>query len=361
MTSLSGFEHLGAVRTDDDGPPSGRLRTTSAAQYGTLLLCLASLLLACRVFVPPYPEDEILRAKLEHLDRHAGEYDGVFLGSSRIHRGFVPEFFRKKTGLRVFNLGLLYGRPHELDVILEDLLAKHRFRVVFVEVMDWAPSVNADLADQERTIRWHTPRQTVSAVRTTWRAEGSTVEKLGRTGEHAGHLLKRSVNFGGGVPWLRSWFDDGRRHAAWSRTIARGDGFVAYEWETDPLYAREREAFPTKYVDEYRRQVATVEDDNASPGSLAHFNVDAQSEQQERIEASGAEAVFVVPGLRRGTPGWHRLDDDGIVRTLLTFNHPGRYPELYAVENRFDRRHLNTRGALVFTRELAVRLGMNPR
>lgn len=313
---------------------------------------VAAFLGTTALLVPPHSADDILRAKRAHLAAHADEYDGVFLGSSRIHRAFDPATFEELTGKRVFNFGLLYGRPHELDTLAEELLAEHRFEFVLVEVMDWHPSLNPDLEDQDRTIRWHTPRQTWSAIRTTWTADGTKLGRSWRTGKHLGHLVKNAANFGGGPIRLRSWFDD-TRHRDWRDVVAEGDGWIRYEQETDPRYARERRAFLEKYEPEYRRQVARVDAANAEPGSLAGFNVAAQREQTAMIERFGAEAIHVVPNLRRGTSGWHRLEAEGAVATLITLNHVDRYPELYAVENRFDRRHLNTAGARHFTRRLA--------
>jgi hypothetical protein len=44
------------------------------------------------------------------------------------------------------------------------------------------------------------------------------------------------------------------------------------------------------------------------------------------------------------------------VPTLLSFADPVAYPELFEVENRFDRWHLDAEGAALFTRRLAERL-----
>lgn len=350
--------HLGPVNPwQDDAERSSlaALGTTTVLGYG--LLFAVAFLATTRCFIPPHPEDEILRAKLDHLTRHADDYDGVFLGSSRIHRGFVPAEFERSTRaagrpLRIFNFGLLYGRPHELDTLLRELLDRHRFRYVFIEVMDWSPSINGDLADQERTIRWHTAGQTVSAIRTTWVSSSPLLQKGLRTLEHAGHFLKRSVNFGGGVPWLASWFDDGTRHAVWQRVVADGDGFVPYERESDPMYEKEHREFVEQLVPDYLREIAEIDSANGEAGSLDGFNVRAQSEQQALVRNAGAIPIFVIPNVRVGTPDWHRLDDEGVVDHLVTLNHVAAFPELYAVENRFDRRHLNTAGAIAFTQAL---------
>ena len=56
-----------------------------------------------------------------------------------------------------------------------------------------------------------------------------------------------------------------------------------------------------------------------------------------------------------GAPHLLRLGKEGRVPTLLAFNDPAAYPELYRFENRFDREHLAGAGARRFSALLAER------
>jgi hypothetical protein len=45
-----------------------------------------------------------------------------------------------------------------------------------------------------------------------------------------------------------------------------------------------------------------------------------------------------------------------VVSTLLRFDHPHRYPQLYDPALRFDRHHLTREGARIYTTEVARRI-----
>jgi hypothetical protein len=55
---------------------------------------------------------------------------------------------------------------------------------------------------------------------------------------------------------------------------------------------------------------------------------------------------------------------DGTLTPYLSFNDPNRYPEIFTLESRYERWHLNEDGALTFSRilgaELAVLVGTGP-
>ena len=75
---------------------------------------------------------------------------------------------------------------------------------------------------------------------------------------------------------------------------------------------------------------------------------------QDVIESVGAQALFFLPPT---------LDDElnflwagfesGIVHDLLDFGDPGKHPDLFAAELRFDRYHLNRDGSCQLTERLA--------
>jgi hypothetical protein len=62
--------------------------------------------------------------------------------------------------------------------------------------------------------------------------------------------------------------------------------------------------------------------------------------------------VFILPPAVIGNPGDEINAPPG--NPLLAYDDAARYPEFYAEENRLDRQHLNGRGAMLFSRQLAT-------
>ena len=79
------------------------------------------------------------------------------------------------------------------------------------------------------------------------------------------------------------------------------------------------------------------------------------AEQIRWLRADGVEPLFVIAPVTTGEEELRRLPERGVVRTLLAFNDPAAYPDLYEVDARADTMHLNERGALRFTQLLAER------
>jgi hypothetical protein len=50
---------------------------------------------------------ELYKQKYSYLEKNINKYDTVFLGSSRVLRGFNPRQFDKATGRKTFNLGFI--------------------------------------------------------------------------------------------------------------------------------------------------------------------------------------------------------------------------------------------------------------
>ena len=105
----------------------------------------------------------------------------------------------------------------------------------------------------------------------------------------------------------------------------------------------------------YRKAVARLAAVNGADVSLDGFNRRAVEDQVALIRRAGAEPVHLITPTARPTPELHRLAATGAVPHVLAFNDPERYPELFAVDRRFDAEHLTTAGAERFTRLLAAR------
>lgn len=305
---------------------------------------------------PGFTDDRILQAKLDFFRAHKDDYDSIFFGSSRIYRAFDPRAFSKALPgetHRSFNFGIGSMRPHELNSVLERILAlePRRLKYVFIEVMDWHPTVLDGMQSHERTIAWHDLSETSSALLTSWKADIPWPERIAAWNAELADLARHYGNVGEGVRWWRGRELPAERQAYLQKLMASADGFVALDQEVSPYYAARRRIFLERYREIFLEQIALIAATNRQKGSLAHLNVGAFLDQQAFILDRGIAPVYVIPNVRWGTPDLNELQ--GPLRNFMSFNHPLRYPELYDERNYFDRGHLTQSGATEFSRALA--------
>ena len=73
------------------------------------------------------------------------------------------------------------------------------------------------------------------------------------------------------------------------------------------------------------------------------------------MAASGAEPVYVLPPASQARSKVYSLRDAGYLPQVLDFSSPAQYPDLFAVEGRFDANHLRRESAERFSRLFAER------
>ena len=102
----------------------------------------------------------------------------------------------------------------------------------------------------------------------------------------------------------------------------------------------------------YERELA----DAVARGKPDHYGDSESQAELARKRALarrfGAELVLVAPP----TVGAAFAPLPGSGFLFLDFSSPARYPELFAVEHRYDRSHLNREGAVLYSRLLAREL-----
>ena len=327
----------------------------------SVALFFITFLGVCWLLRPGYTEDATLRAKVEYFRQHKDEFDFLFLGSSRIYRCFNSKEFDQHLAAagiknRSYNIAFQYHRPHEMNVLLREILASKpkRLKFVAVELMDWNPTILSAMRSHDRTPAWHTPRETWAACWTIAAAKEPLEKKIQWWTIHLSNLVARSINHGGGSRWLRQRFSaksDEREHQRLLKKMERGDGFVALDDETEEVYAMRYNRFREQFWEIFWEQVQVIPDKNQQAGTLDHFNLAAQLDQQKVIQEAGAGALFVIPTVRQGTPVMNQLSRH--VDHFMSYNHPLKWPHLYRRNRYWDRRHMNRRGASEFTKVFA--------
>jgi hypothetical protein len=287
--------------------------------------------------------------KLAHLRSSTARYDTLFLGSSRTFRGLSPRVFDAVTAeagapTSSFNLGVPGTRATEVLRLLERLsrVRPDGWRTVFVDPEGFEVLLDESNYLSRPVIDWHdleTTRLVCDYIRETER--GRSRRKLWMHGVSCAYHL---AGVGRALPWVDGWLGIEADPERIAETLGPlGDGYVPQERGMRRGFRRE--------LDEYAGRVADLE---AAPlAAAAPQAVFLFREIERRIEALGARAVFMAqPGLYLNSD-LVQAARAGAVDTLLRFDEPARFPDLYEPAARFDANHLNALGAERFTRHLA--------
>jgi hypothetical protein len=198
-------------------------------------------------------------------------------------------------------------------------------------------------------VAWHTARQTWAAVAASWRLNLPRGERRALVTAHGEQFLRRLLNYGAGPTLAGSL---GPQRSTSSGDWAASGGFRGLEEEEAPVHRLRRRRFLAE-VAGYRRSVAENSRRRRPPRAAAEASLAALVEQGRFVRSVGPEPVLLISpndGRLRGA------DLAGADLTLLNLDDPLRFPELFAVELRYDSSHLTSAGARLYSRLLADEL-----
>ena len=295
----------------------------------------------------PFPNVPDLAARLRYYEKHRDQFDTLFIGSSRFRHQIMPAAFDAEAsakGVPTHSIDIGYAGmwlPESYYFLRQFLALKStRLKWVVIEFMDYRFGHVDEEPPTLRTAYWHDARHTAMACRLVVEAPLPFREKVRLLARHIGLCGRQTLNLGRGSEWLQArWFPARERESRWA---ARG-GFQAEEERTWTDWDRA----------ELARKVAAVEASlpelPARPGFAA-----ALRDIADDVRRAGAEPIFVLaPSVR---PAENQVLGLPAGVTVLAFNHPAEYPQLYQWDLHFDTDHLNEKGAREFTRLLAQRV-----
>lgn len=307
----------------------------------------------------PWPDPARLRPKAEHYFARAAELDLVFIGSSRVLRGFDPEVFDGVLaghGLahRSFNFGIGGMRGHEADQLLKRVLedANPPPRVVLMEFPDFDPEfMDGATEATDRSLFWHSIAQTLSVLRSTFLRDAPLADNVALAATHLRHCAAATVHYGRAASVAEHLL--GRAPAARNTPgMLERRGFDRLADLDLPLDERQRRFLaPGARIMEQAAPAVTAE--NAAAVDLARYNLDALEEQIRLAEHYGVRLIYVAVPSVRATPVAYRLAEQGRLPAFVGLNDPTRCPQLYTTGLFLDAEHLNDAGAAAFSRVLA--------
>jgi hypothetical protein len=313
-----------------------------------------------------WPNDFEVSSKLRYLRRHASEFDVLFVGSSRVYRGFDPEAFDERLAehgltFRSFNLGGEGVNAYEADHIVRELLASGaRPRILFVELQEFDPQTRQDSwilrtmgagggprrPFTRRNVNWHSLSQTLLAIRVSLQSDLPLADRLLLAANHFNDFARRLTSYGMGAELIGAFDGAARPVALTDDEMAARRGFQSMD---EVKQRRWRQRAFAKRADRFQSMLETNRE--SVPESVNAFTLAPIAEQARRIRGAGIEPFYVrVPGLGY-REAFRGAAADGV--TIFDFDDPDAHPQLFRVDLRFDEGHLNAIGAALFSRKLA--------
>ena len=277
---------------------SAACRALSVLAAWALGLALSSRLAS--MGLPPAELPSTLREKLAHLAAHGGEYDAIFVGSSRIQNHLMPALFDRLTAeggkaVKSFNAGVSSMHTPEDGWFLEQILARKpaRLRWVFLEI---------DFFERQR----------------------DCIDHLATFGQ-------RQTQSGRGAQLFGRWrFAQTPEPMHWENLGENGDGFVP---------ARTAHAGGEKIPARLASVLAARKKEPPAPSTADRVSQAVLGEAIAQIRRAGA-----VPTAENA----HRS-------AVVDLCQPGKFPDLYDARYRVDTSHFTAQGAEIFTRLVAAR------
>lgn len=338
---------------------------------GRLLLSIAcacagfaAMAFAIRTQVP-WQEEYGLATKIAWFDEHADEYDLVFLGSSRVFRGFDPQLFdaelkREGVELHSFNLGVGGVLPFEMDRMLRAVVERKpaRLKWILYEGGKFDPREDVNEGESSRVVGWHSPGGVMRALASTACYELTPLERADTTLYHLKIGAWNVANYGQARAILGAWTGASLVNYRGPRIseaqLERGRGYVAIEEDPEPK-VKERYELLRANPAEFFRRIEELKQENEILPRVETLNELLVREQHELARSIGAELITVVPPQRLATADQIALAKAGVLTALFDFNQPVLYPQLFTIDSRYDAGHLSRSGAIEFTRLLAAR------
>lgn len=308
----------------------------------------------------PLPDPYHLRPKFEYFSQHCDDYDVVFVGSSRVLRGFDPAAFDTRIrelggSSRSFNFGIPGMRGHEAERVIEMILDLHpkNLRHLLVEFPEFrATFPDDDWANSERAVWWHDLRNTLSVLGSVIRDDDSPSERARLGLHHLRLMLAALLNYGSIDSVLERWVASRAKEDRFVAELLGRDGFARYSDATAPKNEIERRhADPSSLImEEFAPRIGLR---NTREALSPTYNVSALERQIDRITRDGIELRYVTIPCSEATPDAYRCAERGLLPGFLPLNDPERYPAMWKTRFYSDGTHMKESGAREFSRLLA--------
>lgn len=290
--------------------------------------------------------------------------NSVFVGSSKTFRQVSPIIFDQTLSDFGFdnlsyNFGLAGCRALEIPIAIREILQNDKqsnIRYVFVQLerFDW--EYQKSNLKSKKTVRSHDLSTLVSICRHYVQHESLTVQsKILLAARRVSTFLRRQNNYGFASDWINRWVRRDKRNLNIKSRVANFEnGYYPLDKEESETLIAQNEQFKKRInkiaTNEYHPALKQI-------GCIHRYPKTESGKRLIReiisiVEAHGAIPVFVEPPpvQNESVLAAHK---NGIIKYLIRLSDFSTNPELFRHELYFDNAHLNKRGSIQYTKELA--------
>lgn len=301
------------------------------------------------------------RGKMLQVTQGLDEYDTIFVGSSRVEHGVVPEVFDRRMaqlGHPSSSYNLAFGGVRANDVaayadwVLERRPKRLRRLVIELQTYDqWRGAGDNWMADQD--LEMHTVASLRARLESIWLSPRRWRQQLAMLHFVLAHAVTNVLCIGQAPRIVDGMLGLDRYMRKGEADWVRDRGFVTSAVVAGPDLRRIHEEFaadPSQGRDrldwKWRPEVVA-----ARHGG---FPLRVLRAQADRIRAMGIEPIYVVmPCCYADFLGADAIPQVAAEFRVLDLDRPDLYPELFAFDLWHDPGHFDLGGALLFSEYLA--------
>lgn len=309
--------------------------------------------------IEPFAEVPLVRDKWAYWLEHKDEFDTVFIGTSRVIRGVMPNVFDQLTAeagipTRSYNFGIDGMFPPEDAYVADHIFATKpkKLRWVFIEMGVFLGDFDGRPPNNVRTVHWHDWTRTWLCIREKLKPKKKSVKwkkwferedgepsPMSIALTHLEVFFVRSLNIGRGASvWTRLAL---QRPIKTEDFGQKPDGFLPMPGDG---------VMRGEALDRYVKDLAERRETPARVVPLRAYSQESFDHMRKQAEKLGARVIFLVAPTTGELSG-HPDPASGV--PTFDYRELDKYPELFELSARADIAHMSPKGAELFTRRVA--------
>ena len=305
--------------------------------------------IALNNYTTPFWGNRDIFMKTRFLKTKSG-FSMMYIGSSLTYRHINPEVVDSVTSLRSFNLGAAGMENPETWYVVEkviDYLSKRKKPdYLVIEVQGFGHISKRNLRSS-KSIYYQDHRRFLAAQENFFNHNWTDAHHYFLT------FLSNELKWDGVMVQMRARNENEERFQERKSEIGQMMGYYPLDFETERPYLIRNEAFQSDPSELTERTNQIAEEYAEGTTDYTEAELDLNYRIAELCRSNGIEPIFLKPPRKTGILGLFNALED--VHKIDLAN-PAEFPEFYDQAYSFDRGHMTSEGAHLFSLTLAERI-----